>query len=64
MSTDEIEHGKEEDPDQIDDVPVQAAKIDGSVILATEMAHDRSIDEPRDQSHAPPTRAARADRSS
>ena len=48
----EIEQGKEENPDQIDQVPVQAGELDRRVVLGREMVSQRAGEHPGDDAHA------------
>src|SRR6266850_1845848 len=45
----EIEEGEEEDPDDVDEVPVQPHHLDRSVVLRAEMPAPGAPDEPEQQ---------------
>ena len=50
--SDQVEEGKEEDPDEVDDVPVEADEIDRREIFGAEIAAIGAEHDPGDQAHA------------
>src|SRR5258706_10825204 len=52
FSADQIEQREQEDPDQVDEVPVQPHEVDRREVLRAEMPLDRADQDPRDRPHA------------
>src|ERR1043165_2705423 len=48
---DQIEHREQEDPDDVDDVPVEADTLDGVVVAGTELAAASTDVEPDEERH-------------
>ena len=48
----QVEQREEEDPDQVDDVPIEPTEIDWSIVLGVEVPLHPPKDEPSDHDHA------------
>ena len=48
----QIEQREEEDPHEVDDMPVEPTEIDGGIVLRAEMPLHASQDEPADHDHS------------
>ena len=52
VPTQEVEEGEEEDPDDVDEVPVEADALDPVVVLGRKLASERFRDEEREKAQA------------
>src|SRR5215470_4245222 len=51
-SSNQVEEGEEIDPDEVDEVPVEADALDGGVVAARELTPERAHQDPADEPHA------------